>query len=141
MPIAQKRDIDDSLGVRLHLRDNRLFGLRRQLLANPANAITHIAGRSIRLGAKAKAHLYLAFLGTAARRDDLDAGDAGDGRFQNLRDLALDDLRARAGIGRADVDDRLIDIGIFADRQRTIGDEPGRRMKNSNMAPMFPSRF
>ena len=76
---------------------------------------------------QAEAHVDLAALGAADRRQNVDALDAGQRILERHGDLALDDLGARAAIGRVDRDDRLVDVGIFADGEPLIGDEPDER--------------
>src|SRR5204863_481578 len=76
--------------------------------------------RDVRVRLQPETDRDLASFRTAVGRDDFDARDAGDRRFQNLRNLTFDDLRAGAGIFGGDVDDGLVDVGIFANRERAV---------------------
>ena len=114
---------EDRLRIRLDLGDDRFVDLVRHAPAHAADAVAHVGGRDVGIDVGAEAHGDLAALLAAGRGDDLDAFDAGDRVLQDLRDLGLDDLGGGAAIDRLHRDDRLVDIGIFADGEAAIADD------------------
>ncbi len=119
--VAGEGQIDDRLGVGLHLGDDRLVDLVRQGAAHAADPVADVVGRHVGLAGDPEADGDLAGFRPADRRHHVDALDAGQAFLQRLGHLTLDDLGAGALVLGRDGDDRLVDLGVFAHRQALIG--------------------
>ncbi len=96
MPLAEKSEMEDRLGVGLDLLNDRLLDLVGKPPAHAADAVAHVGRGIIGIAVELEAHGDLAQLLAADRGDEVDALDARERVLEHLRDLGLDDGGARA---------------------------------------------
>ena len=120
-------EIDDRLRVGLHLGDVGFGDLAGQLAPDPAHPVAHVARCGIDVDAGAKGDGDAALLGARGGFQRVDALDAGERAFEDLRHLRFDDLGGGAGIVGLHRDLRLVDVGIFTHREAREGHEAGEQ--------------
>jgi hypothetical protein len=111
-----------SLRIRRDLGHDRLVHLLGKIAAHAPDAVAHLGGRPVRVAAEGKSYADLAQLLAAGGRHRADALDAGERVLQDGGDIGFHQRRGSAGQPRGHAHHRLVDVRIFANRQRQIGD-------------------
>src|SRR3990172_3307368 len=130
MPVAVEGQIDDGLRIGLNLGNDRLFHFPGQLPAHAADAVAHVARRVVGIAGQFKPDRNLALFGAADRGHDLDSLDPGERILERLAHLAFNDLGAGAQIAGPYRNHRLIDIGVFANRQLVVAHDPQQEQED-----------
>ena len=118
MPVGRDGKPHHRVGVAIALDDARFVDAVGQVRANPANGVAHIVRRLVDVAAGLKFDDRAAAATPTLRTDRLDASHASDRALNNFGDVGVDDLRRRAGIDCRYRDDRGINVGQFAHRDR-----------------------
>ncbi len=117
MALGEEREPHDRLRVGLDLGDDRLVRVLGQTRAHPRHAVAHVVRRRVDVALSDELDRDLAHLLARHRLQGLHALDARKRVLQRLRDLRLDDLRARALVDRAHRNHRGVDLRVLAHRQ------------------------
>ena len=107
----RQRDRDDRQRVGIESLNDRLEDLRRQLRPHGRDRVANVLRRLVHVFREDELDDDLREPVGRRRVELVDAADARELVLESRHDLALDDVGRRAGIGDADEDDRLVEIG------------------------------
>ena len=132
--LAGEGQPDGGCCVGFDFGDDGFIHRRGQAAAHARHAVAHFGGRRVGVFAELEAHRDLAAFGARHAGKDVDAIYPGDGVFQRLGDLRLDDLGRCADQTRVDVDQRLVDARVFAQAQLLERHQPDEHQQQRHHA-------
>ena len=108
------------------------IGFFRQLAEHAADAVAHVVGGRVHVARDVELDGDGRLAVLARRVDEANAFDAGDAVLDHLGDAGLDHVGGGAGIGRADRDDRRVDVRIFAQGKARERDKADRDQQQAD---------